>query len=133
MAFEALGYYHRYISHEETGEVLRIRIRRFRSLGCEATVSCLPDFCQPYRIVCNAGIADYFAGDGKARRVIGWRDVLGSYRRRWACWIEGKVAGMGPGLLARMGARRVWKMVWPVSPDGSWVSRNSSRFTTNGT
>jgi hypothetical protein len=105
MAFEALGYYDRYISHEETGEVLMIRIRRFRSLGCEVTVSCLPDFCQPYRIVCNAGIADYFAGDHKQRRVIGWHDVLGSYRRRWACWIKGKVAGMGPGLLAMMGAR----------------------------
>lgn len=107
MVFEALGYYERSISHEETGEVLRIRVRRFRSLGCEATVSCLPDFCQPYRIVCNRAIADYFAGKREQHRVAGWHDVLGSYRRRFACWLEGNVAlrVMGPGLLATVGAR----------------------------
>ena len=66
---------------------------------------CLPDFCQPYRIVCNAGIADYFEGRREERRVGRWLDVLGNYRRRWARWLEGKVPGMGPGLVATVGSR----------------------------
>lgn len=105
MGFEALGYYERSISHEETGEVLRIRIRRFRSLGCAVTISCLPDFCYPYRIVCSRGVEDYFQGERKEGRVRVWLDVLASYRRRFSKWMRGAVAGMGQGLLATVGAR----------------------------
>ena len=105
IGFEALGYYDRSVSHEATGEVLRIKIRRFLCLGCGVTISCLPWFCQPYRIVCNAAICAYFAGEREERQVARWLDVLASYRRRFASWVRGNVRGMSPGLLATIGAR----------------------------
>jgi len=103
--FEALGYYERTISHEETGAPLRIKVRRFDSLGCEVTISCLPEFCQPYRIVCNAAITGYFRGHREHRRTARWLEVLATYRRRFEHWMKGKVPGMGAGLLATVGAR----------------------------
>ena len=47
---EALAYYQRYIS-TATAVVLLIWVRRFLCRHCRISVSCLPQFAQPYRPV----------------------------------------------------------------------------------
>lgn len=58
---EALAYYWRYIS-TATDLVLRIAVRRFQCRRCEVTVSCLPEFAQPYRPVNTPTVAEGFKG-----------------------------------------------------------------------
>jgi len=60
-AFSALGYYSRNVTNMERG-VLRILVRRFRCVVCRRTVSILPSFAQPYRLVLNATIAERSEG-----------------------------------------------------------------------
>ena len=40
-----------------------IAVRRFVCRHCPVTVSCLPQFAQPYRLVCNETIEAFFAGE----------------------------------------------------------------------
>ena len=56
LTLEALGYYHRYIT-TATALVLWIWIRRFLCRHCRISVSCLPQFAQPYRPVNTPTIA----------------------------------------------------------------------------
>jgi hypothetical protein len=50
---------------------------------CAVTVSCLPHFAQPYRVVCNATIEAFFEGSTERTEVlqlcshpaVGWRDA----------------------------------------------------------
>src|SRR5688572_9321457 len=58
----ALGYYERWLSGLSARD-LRLLIRRFRCQGCGRTVSLLPDFAQPYRLVRNDAIESHFGGD----------------------------------------------------------------------
>src|SRR3984893_12723871 len=44
---------------------------------CAVTVSCLPRFAQPYRVVCNATIEAFFACRTDRTDVRGWSEVLG--------------------------------------------------------
>lgn len=64
---EALGYYWRWISY--LLDHFRIGIRRFRCLECRVSISCLPDFAQPYRVVNTQTIQAGF--NGQAQRVWG--------------------------------------------------------------
>ena len=50
------------------------------------TVSCLPGFCQPYRVVASATIEAFFGGVAGRRDVETWRDLLGRYRRVFDRW-----------------------------------------------
>ena len=50
------------------------------------TVSCLPRFAQPYRIVCNATIEAFFEGRTDRSDVRGWGELLGRYRRAYQQW-----------------------------------------------
>jgi hypothetical protein len=58
-ALEALTYYWRYIT-TATVTVLLIAVRRFQCQQCEISVSCLPEFAQPYRAVNTSTVADGF-------------------------------------------------------------------------
>jgi hypothetical protein len=58
-ALKALGYYSRNITSTKRG-VLRIFVRRFRCRLCGRTVSILPSFAQPYRLVLNTTINEFF-------------------------------------------------------------------------
>jgi len=60
-ALEALTYYERYITTEGV-QALLIWVRRFLCRGCRITVSCLPEFAQPYRPVNTPTVADGFNG-----------------------------------------------------------------------
>jgi len=50
------------------------------------TVSCLPRFAQPYRIVCNVTIEAFFEGRTARSDVRGWGELLGRYRRAYQQW-----------------------------------------------
>lgn len=51
---EALGYYARWVSN--LLEVCRVQVRRFLCRQCKVSISCLPDFAQPYRVVATVTV-----------------------------------------------------------------------------
>lgn len=81
----AHGYYSRNVTKAERG-VLRIHVRRFRCVDCRRTVSILPSFAQPYRLVLNATISEFFGGtiDTDA---LSWLPLLKQYWTRFANWL----------------------------------------------
>jgi hypothetical protein len=79
---EALTYYQRWIS-TATDFVLRIWIRRFQCRRCEITVSCLPEFAQPYRPVNTPTVADGFHGKA-TDQVKRWSYLIKGYWKRFA-------------------------------------------------
>ena len=80
-ALEALSYYDRFIT-TATYLVLSIWVRRFQCRHCEVTVSCLPEFAQPYRAVNTPTVADGF--NGKATdEVKRWASLIAAYWKRF--------------------------------------------------
>jgi hypothetical protein len=53
---------------------------------CAVTVSCLPRFAQPYRVVCNPTIEAFFEGRAARRDVRRWGELLGRYQRAYWQW-----------------------------------------------
>jgi hypothetical protein len=90
---EALAYYRRYVSW--LTKVLIICVRRFLCLHCRVSVSCLPDFAQPYRAINTATIAAAFSGQTQSREVQHWGTAIKPY---W-CRFEAHL----PKLLQRVG------------------------------
>jgi hypothetical protein len=82
---EALGYYERYISH--LLEYLRISIRRFLCLRCRVSISCLPDFAQPYRVVNTQTVEAGFNG-GKARPEVHWGSLIAVYWKNFTAFAQ---------------------------------------------
>lgn len=82
----ALGYYQRDVSRLECG-ILRISVRRFRCMACRKTVSLLPSFAQPYRIVLNVTIESYFGGNFYLPHVERWTTVMRRYWHRFCYWL----------------------------------------------
>jgi hypothetical protein len=78
---EALAYYHRYIT-TTTALVLMIWVRRFLCRHCRVSVSCLPEFAQPYRPVNTPTVAAGFNGQATVQ-VARWSDLLRSYWQRF--------------------------------------------------
>lgn len=78
---EALAYYERYVT--SVLAVLLICVRRFLCRHCRVSVSCLPDFAQPYRAVNSATIAAGFSGQTQSREVQHWGAAIGVYWRRY--------------------------------------------------
>ena len=81
-ALEALAYYHRYIT-TATALVLLIWVRRFLCRHCRISVSCLPQFAQPYRPVNTPTIAAGFNGQATARGPARWSELIRGYWRRF--------------------------------------------------
>jgi hypothetical protein len=84
-ALAALGYYCRNVTSANRG-VLRIFVRRFRCRCCDRTVSILPSFAQPYRLVLNATTNEFFGGTLGAN-AISWLPLLQQYWNRFTKWI----------------------------------------------
>jgi Domain of unknown function (DUF6431) len=78
---EALAYYRRYVTWL-TG-VLMIWVRRFLCRHCRVSVSCLPDFAQPYRAINTRTIAAGFSGQTQSREVQHWGTTIEAYWRRF--------------------------------------------------
>jgi hypothetical protein len=81
----ALGYYSRNITSVGRG-VLRIFVRRFRCRNCGRTVSILPSFAQPYRLVLNTTISEFFGGTLGAGS-LSWLSLLKEYWNRFTNWL----------------------------------------------
>jgi len=79
---EGLAYYHRYIT-TATALVLLIWVRRFLCRHCRISVSCLPQFAQPYRPVNTPTIAAGFNGQDDCPEVQRWSELIGVYWRRF--------------------------------------------------
>jgi len=82
----ALGYYERNLSRLGKG-VIRIKIRRFRCRACKKTVSILPQFAQPYRVVQNETIELFIRGAPYDECVTRWMSILPRYRQRFVRWL----------------------------------------------
>ncbi len=70
---------------------------------CAVTVSCLPHFAQPYRIVSNSTIEAFFESSGIDRvDVQRWGQLLGRYRQAYHRWCRtlrmecGALSGRSP-------------------------------------
>jgi hypothetical protein len=81
----ALGYYSRNVTSSKSG-VQRILVRRFRCCSCGRTVSILPSFAQPYRLVLNVTISEFFGGTISAN-ALSWLPLLKQYWNRFANWL----------------------------------------------
>jgi len=81
----ALGYYQRYTTGA-LGRAVAILVRRFRCTVCRRTVSCLPCFAQPYRLVNHTTLEAFVKGRHRRRDVQAQWDLLQRYLRRSAEW-----------------------------------------------
>ena len=93
LSLEALGYYHRYIS-TATALVLWIWIRRFWCRHCRVSVSCLPQFAQPYRPVNTPTIAEGFNGQATPQAAR-WSGLIRSYWRAFETHLPALVRRVG--------------------------------------
>lgn len=98
---EAHDYYQRGCTDAE-GHLWDIQVRRFECTACACVVSCLPDFAQPYRLIHNATIQKFFAGDRVSADVVRHHDTLSRYWRTFVAWtgrlkrLLGSTLGRGP-------------------------------------
>jgi hypothetical protein len=83
---EPHGYYHRGITSAKDADILSLLIRRFLCWASGRTVSMLPDFAQPYRLVRNSTVQKFFFGDCVGIDVIRWTPLLKRYWRRFTAW-----------------------------------------------
>lgn len=82
---EVLGYYGRWTTDRE-GKPIRFRVRRFRCEVCRLTVSCLPFFAQPYRLVNHTTLEAFLEGRTRRADVQVQEGLLKRYLRRFAEW-----------------------------------------------
>jgi len=75
---EALGYYSRFIT-QSVAAVLEIWIRRFLCRHCRISVSCLPQFAQPYRLVNTPTVEAGFQGRRERADVQRWAVLIAAY------------------------------------------------------
>ena len=76
---ELPGVYERYVSNGSTS--LLITVLRYRCEQTGATVSLLPDFAQPYRLLASELIEDYFLQRANGF-LDSWFDLLKSYLKK---------------------------------------------------
>ena len=81
----ALGYYQRYTTGA-LGKAIAFLVRRFRCRDCKISVSCLPRFAQPYRLVNHTTLESFIKGRHQRRDVQAQWDLLQRYLRRFAEW-----------------------------------------------
>jgi hypothetical protein len=81
-ALEALGYYSRYVT-QSIAAVLLIWIRRFLCRHCCISVSCLPQFAQPYRLVNTQTVEAGFNEQSARPEVRRWVHLIQAYWNRF--------------------------------------------------
>ena len=107
-ALRALGYYQRYISHA-IRQVLLIFVRRFRCVACGKTVSMLPAFAQPYRVVRSETI-NVFVVKTHRMETVHWEETLRRYWRRFLKWLPelSRIIGSYYGLAPPITEPKAW-------------------------
>ena len=126
---ELPGVYERYVSDGSTSRL--IAVLRYRCGQTGATVSLLPDFAQPYRLLASELIEDYFLQ--RANRFLeAWFDLLKSYRKRFEAWYEKLSAIVGfslgrapPGL----GSSAAEYFKWLVGACGNGLKKVTRTLT----
>jgi hypothetical protein len=93
--WEALGYYCRGLTAKGAAGVLSIIVRRFRCVECGITISLLPNFAQPYRLVRNETVQDFFDGETMTTDILRWDSLLRRYWRRFCGWFPDLLALTG--------------------------------------
>jgi hypothetical protein len=81
----AHGYYGRWTT-DALGKALHFLVRRFLCTFCEITVSCLPCFAQPYRLVNHTTLEAFLKGQYGRRDVQAQVWLLKRYVWRFAQW-----------------------------------------------
>ena len=81
----AQGYYGRWTT-DCLGKAIGFLVRRFRCTSCRITVSCLPCFAQPYRLVNHTTLEAFLKGHARRRDVEALRGLLQRYVRRFSEW-----------------------------------------------
>ena len=89
---ELSGVYERYASNGSTSEL--ITVLRYRCQQTGATVSLLPDFAQPYRLLVSELIEDYFFERANGY-LAAWLELLKRYRKRFELWHQELKAVVG--------------------------------------
>jgi hypothetical protein len=106
-SLKALGYYARFIT-ALLAQVLSIWVRRFLCRHCRHTVSCLPGFAQPYRLVNTPTVQAAFHGENHRPEVQRWKSLTDS--------IGGAFKSICPsscgGLVTRLAVIRVRSSIW---------------------
>lgn len=85
-SFESLGYYSRGLTAKGGSGTLSMFVRRFRCVRCRISISLLPNFVQPYRLVRNETVQEFFDGQPSSEDAMRWRHLLCRYRRRFCHW-----------------------------------------------
>ena len=106
----AHGYYRRHTT-DQNGRPTEIRVRRFRCKVCGSTLSCLPSFAQPYRLLSSATVERGFRGDVDGLDVSRNGELLRRYWRRFKekCQSVGRLLGLDA--IGTALASRVWAAV----------------------
>jgi hypothetical protein len=94
----ALGYYSRSISSNTSGRILVARVRRFRCRLLGKTVSLLPSFAHPYRLVGSSSIDRYFSGRRSGIEMVLRSSLLKRYWRRFEIWLPYLLVSTGGAL-----------------------------------
>jgi hypothetical protein len=79
------GYYDRWTT-DAVGKAIGFLVRRFLCTCCGITVSCLPCFAQPYRMVNHTTLEAFLKGQDERRDVQARVELLKRYVRRFAEW-----------------------------------------------
>ena len=121
----ALGYYERWLSGTDR-EDLRLSVRRFRCRACGRTVSLLPDFAQPYRLVRNEAIERYFSGQSERVEAPRHVSLLRCYWRRFTIWLPnlGRAVGANLGRSPPASEPRKW---WEFLMDATGTLARATR------
>lgn len=127
-ALEALGYYERWLSGTN-GKDMRLVIRRFRCRECGRTASLLPDFAQPYRLIRNAAIEQYFSV-GEPNDALRNRTLLRFYWQRFTRWLPHLKRAVGSTLGRSPPAsqpERWWVFLMEVAGDLARATRQLAK------
>jgi hypothetical protein len=94
---EALGYYARFVT-QVVAAVLEIWVRRFSCRHCGISVSCLPQFAQPYRVVNTDTVQAAFNGQRTGPAVQRWWTLIRTYWRSFQAHVPELVQRVGQDL-----------------------------------
>lgn len=114
---EALGYYARWVSH--LLEVFRIRVRRFRCQQCRVSISCLPDFAQPYRAVHSATVQAGF-NEQSTKEVQHWGWLIVVYWKKFTAHLPRLLGAVGNAFgpcRAGVSAKEFWGLLMDECSD----------------
>ena len=114
--------------------VLMIWVRRFVCRHCRISVSCLPQFAQPYRVVNTPTIEAAFNGEDRRPDVQRWELVLRSYWRSFEAHQVELVRRVGQQwgtIPLQATAREFWERCVQRGQGLAWTTRDLiARFGT---